>query len=68
MKIVGVVKNYNGNYGEIKSELGIIDFEKKDISHNQEIKENDIVEFRLEEKVGNIKLARNIVVLKNPND
>lgn len=65
MKIIGIVKKYNGNYGEIKSELGIIDFSKKDISLSKEIKENDIVEFRIEEKVGNIKLARNIIIKEN---
>ena len=67
MKVIGVVKNYNGSYGEIKSELGIIEFDKKDISSNQELKIEDVVEFRVEEKTGNIKLARNISIIKNNN-
>lgn len=67
MKVIGVVKNYNGSYGEIKSELGIIEFDKKDISSNQELKIEDMVEFRVEEKTGNIKLARNISIIKNNN-
>ncbi len=64
MKIIGIIESYNGKYGEIKSELGIIDFEKKDISFNQIINEKDVVEFRVEEKTSNIKIARNISPIK----
>ena len=61
----GKVKKYNGKYGLIESENEIIDFSSKDISLGQELKEEDIVEFRIEEKFPNIKIARNINILNN---
>lgn len=63
MIAIGIVDSYNGEYGTIKIDQEIIDFEKKDISFNQEIKVGDIVEFRIEERFPNIKLARNINVI-----
>ncbi len=60
MKSVGYIKEYNGRYGIIESEDLVIDFDKKDISLNQELKVGDKVEFRIEEKKGPLLIARNI--------
>lgn len=60
MKTIGIINFYNGKYGTIINNDGIIDFECKDISLNQKIKIGDTVEFRVEIKFPNIKLARNI--------
>ena len=62
---IGVVRKYNDKYGIIESEQKIIDFSKKDISNNEIIKVNDLVEFRLEEKFPNILFARNIRVIND---
>lgn len=63
MKIIGKINFYNGKYGTIKKDEEIIDFESKDISLNQKVAVGDIVEFRIETKLPNIKLARNITVI-----
>ena len=68
MKTIGIIESYNGKYGIIKSEIGIIDFEQNDISFNQIVKEKDVVEFRVEEKTSNIKVARNISPIKIEED
>lgn len=60
MKLIGIIDSYNGKYGLIKVNNELIDFESKDISLNQEINKNDKVEFRLEIKFPDIKIARNI--------
>ena len=60
MKLIGIIDSYNGKYGLIKVNNELIDFESKDISFNQEINKNDKVEFRLEIKFSDIKIARNI--------
>lgn len=65
MKIIGKIIHYNGKYGTIVTEKDEIDFSKKDISLNQEVSVGDLVEFRLENKSSNIKIARNINKLKN---
>lgn len=64
----GVVIAYNGKYGLIKSNNDIIDFEHKDISLNQKISTNDYVEFRIEKKYPNVKIARNINLIKQDNN
>ena len=64
MKLLGRITKYNGKFGTIKLENNEeIEFEYKDISFNQKININDIVEFRLEIKFPNIKIARNINVI-----
>lgn len=64
MKLLGKITKYNGKFGTIKlANNEEIDFEYKDISFNQNININDIVEFRLEIKFPNIKIARNINVI-----
>ena len=60
MKLIGIIDSYNGKYGLIKVNNELINFESKDISFNQEINKNDKVEFRLEIKFPDIKIARNI--------
>jgi len=60
MKQMGIINSYNGRYGTIVKNNEIIDFEKDDISFNQPLNIGDCVEFRLEYKFPNIKLARNI--------
>ena len=60
MKHIGYVKEFNGRYGIIESNDLIIDFDKKDISLNQELKVGDKVEFRIEEKKGPLLIARNV--------
>lgn len=60
MKCIGKIKCYNGKYGTIVTQNDIIDFSKKDISLNQKISVGDMVEFRLENKFHNIKIARNV--------
>ena len=64
---IGIVRKYNDKYGIIESEQKIIDFSKKDISNNEIIKVNDLVEFRLEEKFPNLLFARNIRVINDDN-
>lgn len=66
MKLIGLIKKFNGKYGTIITKNNkIIDFDAKDISFNQNIETGDIVEFRLENKGYNIYIARNIQVIKN---
>ena len=61
MKLKGKVSTYNGKYGTIiTSSIGIIDLEKNDISFNQILNVGDIVEFRVETRFPDIKIARNI--------
>ena len=60
MKYIGKILEYNGKYGTIATENDIIEFAKKNISFNQEILVEDIVEFRLEHRFPNIKIAKNI--------
>ena len=60
MKHIGKINFYNGKYGTIVTETEVVDFSKKDISFNQEISVGDTVEFRLENKFPDIKIARNI--------
>lgn len=64
MKKIGLVVNYDGKFGIIRSEEYDIEFIKKDISFKQDISVGDLVEFRVEEKLPNLKLARNIQVIK----
>ena len=56
------MRTHNG--GEIGA-FNHFDFEKKDISFNKMINVGDVVEFRIEEKFPNIKLARNIVKIND---
>lgn len=66
MKKIGVVTKYNGNYGLIITEDEIVDFSIDDLSFKEEISSGDLVEFRMETKSADLKLARNIrVVRKN---
>ncbi|MBQ9318686.1 MAG: hypothetical protein IJR82_03565 [Bacilli bacterium] len=66
MKLIGKITTYNGKYGTIITQDNeLIDFDFKDISFNQNINEGDIVEFRLEIKFPNIKIARNINVISD---
>lgn len=66
MKKIGVVTKYNGNYGLIITEDEIVDFSIEDLSFKEEISNGDLVEFRMETKSADLKLARNIrIVRKN---
>lgn len=66
MKKIGKIDSYNGKYGTIVTDNNeIIDFDFKDISFKQKLNVGDIVEFRLETKFPNIKLARNITIASN---
>lgn len=60
MKAIGKINSYNGKYGTIIKDDEIIDFEFKDISFKQKLNIGDVVEFRIEQKFPNIKIARNI--------
>lgn len=60
MKAIGIINSYNGKYGTIIKDDEIIDFEFKDISFKQKLNIGDVVEFRIEQKFPNIKIARNI--------
>ncbi len=65
MKLIGKINTYNGKYGTILTQDNeLVDFDVKDISFNQNIKIGDIVEFRLEVKLSNIKIARNINIME----
>lgn len=64
MKAFGIIKSYNGRFGIIVSDIGIVDFAKEDISFEQELLIGDVVEFRVEQRFPNIKLARNILLVK----
>lgn len=65
MKLKGKVEEYNGKFGTIVTQDGIVDFDVDDISFNQNINVGDIVEFRLETRIPNIKIARNIILLSD---
>ena len=66
MKLIGIINSYNGKYGTIVTKNNeIIDFNTNDISFNQNIKIGDMVEFRLETRFPDIKIARNITVIPN---
>ena len=66
MKLIGIINSYNGQYGTILTKNNeVIDFEINDISFKQNIKIGNIVEFRLENRFPNIKIARNITVISN---
>ena len=61
MKLIGKVTKYNGKFGTIVTQDDdIVDFDFDDISFNQNINIDDVVEFRLETRIPNIKIARNI--------
>lgn len=68
MKLIGIVEEYNGKYGLIRVNNELIDFDSKDISFNQNIRVKDTVEFRLEIRFPDIKLARNINKIKNSSN
>lgn len=64
MKLIGKVNSYNGKYGTIiTNDNDVVDFSNKDISFNQKIDIGDEVEFRLEIKVPDIKIARNVNII-----
>ena len=66
MKVIGKINEYNGKYGTIMTQDNeFIDFDFEDISFNQNVNVGDIVEFRLEVKFPNIKIARNINVISD---
>lgn len=65
MKLKGKVEEYNGKFGTIVTQDGVVDFDVDDISFNQDINVGDIVEFRLETRIHNIKIARNIILLSD---
>lgn len=65
MKLKGKVEEYNGKFGMIVTQDGVVDFDVDDISFNQNINVGDIVEFRLETRIPNIKIARNIILLSD---
>lgn len=64
MKQMGKVKKYNGNYGIIETKYGSVDFSKNDLSFDENLTEGSLVEFRVENKCGFLKLARNIILVK----
>lgn len=67
MKLIGKINEYNGKYGTIITQADeFVDFDFKDISFNQNVNVGDIVEFRLEVRFPNIKIARNITVISDP--
>ena len=61
MKEIGIVQFYNGKFGTILKGKETIDFSVEDVPFSQEICENSIVTFRIEERFPTIKLARNII-------
>ena len=64
MKLIGKINTYNGKFGTIVAEnKEIIDFSFKDISLNSDVNIGDMVEFRLETKFQNIRIARNIKLM-----
>ncbi len=66
MKLIGKINEYNGKYGTIITQNNeFVDFDFKDVSFNQNVSIGDIVEFRLETKFPNIKIARNINVISD---
>ena len=66
MKLIGKINEYNGKYGTIITQNNeFVDFDFKDVSFNQNVSIGDTVEFRLETKFPNIKIARNINVISD---
>ena len=66
MKLIGKISDYNGKYGTIITQDNeFVDFDFKDISFNQNVNVGDVVEFRLEVRFPNIKIARNITVISD---
>lgn len=66
MKMIGIVKSYNGKFGIIVTQDNyVVDFNKDDISFNQNIEVGSYVEFRVEIKPGGILIARNISSISN---
>lgn len=65
--IVGIVKEYNGKFGYIQTNSDMVDFNKKDISNNEELKVGDKVLFRLEQRYPNVLIAKNICKIKLTN-
>lgn len=64
MKLIGKINTYNSKFGTIVAEnKEIIDFSFKDISLNSDVNIGDMVEFRLETKFQNIRIARNIKLM-----
>lgn len=63
MKKLGIITNYNGRYGLIKTESEIVDFAIEDLSFNEDVSIGDLVEFRMETKLPNLNLARNIHIV-----
>ena len=68
MKLKGKVEKYNGKFGTIVTQDDVVDFDFDDISFSQNINVGDIVEFRLEKRIPNIKIARNIIVLSDEHE
>lgn len=64
MKKIGIVTKYDGNYGLIITEDEIVDFSIDDLSFKEEISNGDLVEFRIEKKTDELKLARNIRIIR----
>lgn len=64
MKKIGIVTKYDGNYGLIITEDEIVDFSIDDLSFKEEISNGDLVEFRIETKTDELKLARNIRIIR----
>lgn len=64
MKKIGIVTKYDGNYGLIITEDEIVDFSIDDVSFKEEISNGDLVEFRIETKTDELKLARNIRIIR----
>lgn len=60
MVLKGKVVEYNGKFGLIVSGEDTVDFERNDISLEQQIKIGDTVEFRVEKNDYGIMIARNI--------
>ncbi len=58
----GQITKYNGKYGTIKTNTIEVDFKRQDISLDIDLKAGDTVVFRLEKRVPNIYIARNITL------
>ena len=64
MKKVGKVLNYDGRFGTIISSGDKVSFSKEDLT-SESVEKGDIVEYRLEEREPDLKIARFIKVLKS---
>ena len=58
--MIGIIDEFNGEFGYILCNDELIEFSKDDISNDQELNVGDTVEFRLEVKFYDIKIARHI--------